>query len=113
MEAFRTYLAAIQASLAGAGPRQLLLMPSGHMVGEGCCAFGAWHGLLSVYKDRSLRIVSGSLGWGKDEPFWHFGGPDFTTLEQFKHTWLGGGAMDVHVWLEDASGCVYDIVMPS
>jgi hypothetical protein len=57
----------------------------------------------------NLKIVLGSLGLGKDKKIvYEFGGLNFTRKEQFMTT--QAGIYDIHVWLEDDNGNIYDVV---
>jgi len=62
-----------------------------------------------------LHLVYGSLGVGKHNPFFEFGGRNFTVMNDFmsspytKRDQAGRISMDAHVWLEDNSGKIYDV----
>jgi hypothetical protein len=59
------------------------------------------------YKALNLRVVVGSLGLGigPEKPFYEYGGDHYTTIRQFTRD----GTMDMHAWLEDEKGQIYDI----
>lgn len=67
---------------------------------------------LKEFSDPSFRVVYGSLGVG-NPPFWELGGEDYTKVFQFcqaPHLESETGAFDIHAWVEDAHGAVYDYV---
>ena len=90
----------------------------------------------TVFSVRSLndishkgKLVVGSLGIGKREPFWEWGGPDYASLEQYIncegtvttvfHDGLGNLSAltqnviipcDAYMWVEDDAGLIYDVI---
>ena len=73
------------------------------------CVFFALLNQAKVYRDKKLLVVIGSLGLGLDaNPHFECGDPAYTTAAQFI---IGDGrSTDLHMWLEDADGCVYDVL---
>lgn len=69
-----------------------------------------------AYRDLKLKVVYGSLGFvikerteeSKAKIFWEFGGPKRKRVEEFRIEMFR--CWDIHVWLEDDKGRVYDIV---
>ena len=62
-----------------------------------------------AYKNLGLKIVVGSLGLGRGQnPFFEFGGRDCKDVRHFKEKKFA----DLHVWLQDSVGGVYDIFYP-
>lgn len=86
----------------------------GLLKGNGICLFSAWYNQAHAYKDLSLTIVHGSLGFGMgDTPFFEYGGKDRTVVKDFVNTLFvrnGPPTFDMHTWLEDDQGNVYDVV---
>jgi hypothetical protein len=80
------------------------------------CSMQAFFNKTHVYRDLDLRIVVGSLGIGKKDPWFEYGSKDFKTVKDFmtsKFTKKNGGGntqVDMHCWLEDSKGSVYDTV---
>jgi hypothetical protein len=102
----------------------MLRVEDGLLKGEAQCVFQAWFNKDGKYQHQGLRVVYGSLGIGVQDPYYELGGPEFTTIKQFMGTIVefAGVKIDlkefmntkqklnVHCWLEDGSGKVYDIV---
>jgi hypothetical protein len=57
------------------------------------------------YKPLNLRIRVGSLGLGIGEPFFEYGGDQYKTIGDF----VNNGTMDMHAWLENDKGQIYDV----
>lgn len=80
------------------------------------CVRQAWYNSEHVYKSLNLKVVAGSLGIGIHQPFYEYGGLDYTTLDDFKNSpytkknIFGYRSWDAHVWLEDDAGNVYDVI---
>lgn len=85
----------------------------GHFYGYGLCVFYALYNLAAVYQaDASLRVVIGSLGVGRvrDRKPVHFdwGDAKWTQAQQFIID--DGRSTNLHVWLENTDGRVYDVL---
>lgn len=73
------------------------------------------------YRHLGLQPVAGSLGIGETEPFYEYGGSYLHTYEdyrQYSAMWqilrnTGPFSWNVHVWLQDSAGSVYDVVSQS
>jgi len=73
-------------------------------LGGGCYIGSRWN-QKHAWKDLDLNLVCGSLGF---EDWFEHGSPSYASARDF----TGGKPIgwDWHVWLEDSSGRVYDIV---
>jgi hypothetical protein len=92
--------------------RDLIICPDGYVMSDGNCIVCAIVNRRMVYRDRRLRVVIGSLGvCGKnpfsrnEQVFYMYGDTNFKTVDDFI---TATGNFDVHVWLEDSDGRVYD-----
>lgn len=80
----------------------------------GACLKQAMYNKSHAYSN--CVIVVGSLGIGTEAPFYKYGGGSFTSFADYRnspYTKLdaqGSLKWDVHAWLEDHQGNVYDIV---
>lgn len=74
----------------------------------GRCVANAYLNKRHYYKDKNLKLVVGSLGFNG---WYEFGGRLWTT-EDFMKTFKQRDcpSFDVHVWLEDEEGNVYDYI---
>jgi hypothetical protein len=98
-----------QTCVANPQERGLYELNGGHVYAYGMCVFYAVCNKLEVYKEKQLRIVIGSFGVGMThEPFWEHGDPRYTSSKDFIQK--DGRTTDLHMWLEDAKGCIYDIL---
>lgn len=88
------------------GPETL---PSGLCMREFYSWHQCFHNMVNFYSGKQLKIVCGSLGIGIHAPFFEYGGPNYSTLSDFKNSY---GSWDVHCWLEDKDGNVFDIFTP-
>lgn len=88
------------------------------LFGTNTCIFYAWYLRDIVHPDRKLRVVYGSLGIGKERPFFEYGGLEYRTVADFirgsmvdrsTHTVI---QWDMHAWAEDEQGLVYDMCVP-
>lgn len=80
---------------------------------EGRCWQQARFNQAHAYRHIGLKLVVGSLGMGKTSPFFEFGGDTWSTVKSFKKEapdLFGRTQWDVHVWLENDEGAVYDVV---
>lgn len=92
---------------------------------ESNCFCSAKHNLEHFWKNMNLHLVAGSLGIqapeAEGEVYWLYGDPIFTKVEDFVSDEQDGeeeddeksGSIlhfDVHVWLEDTEGNVFDVV---
>lgn len=85
-------------------------LPTGQFCMAGHCMVTARYSLEHVYKGKGLHLVAGSLGIGKEDPWFEYGNPKHRTVQDFMLP--DGHAMDVHIWLEDKDARVYDVVTP-
>jgi hypothetical protein len=77
-----------------------------------CCVFSAWYIQRTI---GGLEVIHGSLRIGKNNPIVEYGGEDYSKMEDFLPPPLlslmdMGDLVDMHSWVEDKSGRVYDIV---
>lgn len=73
------------------------------------CNMQAMYNAKNRYAQLGLKIVVGSLGLGKGRNvFFEFGGAHYKTVKQYFPPNMSGA--DIHTWLEDNDGNVYDIV---
>ena len=87
---------------------------------DGFCILQAMHNkeVYDAAQIPGLKLVSGSLGIGQDEPFFEYGGKDFDTAKDYLQSTTssrypdGTFCLDAHVWIEDGRGRIYDIVTP-
>jgi hypothetical protein len=80
---------------------------------EGRCWQQAKFNKEHAYRQLGLKFVVGSLGMGKTSPFFEFGGEAWDKVKTFKKTapdMFGRTQWDVHVWLENDAGGIYDVV---
>lgn len=96
------------------------------MKGSGHCVHQAWFNQEHAYKEKGLRVVFGSLGLGSgNDPHFEYGGRNHRTWSDFQSFKPGMSALlspadraalarkvDIHAWLEDAMGNVYDVCFP-
>jgi hypothetical protein len=75
------------------------------------CFKQAWFNRDHFYAGLNLRPVMGSLGIGQGDPFYEYGGLAYRSLADFIENGKDG-SWDVHMWLEDEEGNVFDIVTP-
>jgi len=68
------------------------------------CMFNVMKNKDGVFKHLNLKIVGGALGLGG---WFEFGGKDWS------HTKYMSKPNDIHFWLEDDKGNVYDYIQPS
>lgn len=97
------------------------------LVVNGMPCYMAWFNKDFEYYDLGLHVVCGSLAFGSnDDPWFEYGGRDWTRFKHFMNSKLIIGntqfnvssknktghktLQDVHIWLEDDEGNVYDIV---
>lgn len=96
---------------------------TGLLKGDGNSIFRAWYNQTHAYKNLNLKIVFGSLGFGKEgeeEIFFDLGGidrvtfPDFINPDTYDRLGPGGlvWAVDLHCWLEDEAENIYDVFEP-
>jgi hypothetical protein len=80
--------------------------------------FCAWNVKMTLaYQAGSFagfKMVFGSMGFPVgDDVFWEFGGPDYTTVEDFKLVGAGRRGYDGHFWLaHESTGEVADVSFP-
>jgi hypothetical protein len=92
-------------------------------VDGGYCGVQATYNKAHAYQHLHLRVVVGSLGIGKQNPFFEYGDRHYQHISQFFRPALSSfegsfgnlfeglfGGSDMHVWLEDRDGKVFDIV---
>ena len=72
------------------------------------CFLNALYNKQNAYANKELKIVIGSLGIGKKDPFYEYGNPHWSKVEDFRKA---PGMYDIHVWLEDIDGNIYDVVI--
>jgi len=90
--------------------RVLTQFVTGHWFAYGMCIYYALINQAEVYKDKQLKVVIGSFGLGKGSvPHWEYGNPTYTKAKQFILP-ADGRSTDLHVWLEDSEGLIYDIL---
>jgi hypothetical protein len=80
---------------------------------EAKCWQQAVFNLEHAYKDQNLKLVLGSLGIGKRDPWFEFGGENWDRVAQFKKQsgdLFGRRQWDVHVWLENEDGKIFDVI---
>jgi hypothetical protein len=81
---------------------------------EQACSRQMYYNMEHAYRDvPGIKPVFGSLGIGVEDPHYEFGGADYSKCSDFiqsKYSSEDGTVLDAHVWLEDASGGVYDVV---
>lgn len=85
--------------------------PDGFLVMDNKCFLNSVYNRCNRWRERGhiLELVCGSLGFGVETPRWfEFGDPAHATVVQYKEGRVGQWAW--HVWLEDPSGKVYDVV---
>lgn len=76
---------------------------------DGNCYICAYYNRLRCYAGLGLKLVCGSLGFGKEHPRWLlFGKRHYVTAKDF----MNGHPLswDWHVWLENEEGCVWDVL---
>lgn len=71
----------------------------------GNCYINAYINMRHHYKDKSLKLVIGSLGINT---WFEYGGKDWTKKDFQKK--LMGFRSDSHCWLEDSDGNIYDFL---
>lgn len=91
---------------------------SGLLKGDGNHVYRTWYNQTHAYRHLNLKVVYGSLGFGKEgeeEIFYELGGVERTTFPQFinEKTYDRNNGMvwavDLYSWLEDENGRIYDI----
>jgi hypothetical protein len=112
--------AAAQALAQAQWPREMVWVRGDLQVlyASQACYHQASFNQAHAYRELELRVTVGSLGIGlaHEEPFYEFGGADFTTFAHYKQYTVesdlepGCHLWDAHIWLEDADGRVYDVV---
>ncbi len=99
-------------------------MYGGVLMADGLCVSTAKFNAAHAYADRQLVLVFGSLGVGLGpNPFFIHGEARYRTVADFVNAPLmrrvekelghrapNSNSMDIHCWLEDAEGRVYDVV---
>jgi hypothetical protein len=89
--------------------RALSRVVTGHWYAYAMCIFYSLLNQAGVYKDLGLKIVIGSLGLGiGDKPYWEHGNPTASKASAFLLE--DGRSTDLHMWLEDENGCVFDVI---
>ena len=82
------------------------------LMAQGCCNTQARFNLAHAYKDNLTR-TAGSLGIGQVVPWFEYGGAACATVADFLALPVTGkDTIDAHVWLEDGTGRVWDVVTP-
>jgi hypothetical protein len=82
-------------------------LDNGLLKGHGICLFMAWYNQTHKYAPLKLHVVHGSLGFGTP-PFFEMGGQYNRVVADYHR----GNSFNMHTWLEDAEGNVYDVVQP-
>ena len=77
---------------------------------DGHCFIYTTYNFKKKWTAPNMNIVCGTLGFGlQSEPRWYeHGNPEWTSAKQFMNN--GRVSWDWHVWIEDDSGRVYDVV---
>ena len=75
---------------------------------DNCCVIVAVKNYLM--SQRRGRLIVGSLGVGLRDPWFEFGGKDWTTTSQFRTVKWGVKLWDCHVWYELVDDTIYDVV---
>jgi hypothetical protein len=84
-------------------------LSGGEWYAYGMCIFYMLLNQAEVYKNKNLAVVIGSFGLGMGaSPFYEHGNPTNTAASQFIHS--DGRSTDLHMWLEDGEGRVYDVL---